>query len=304
MIAALIRTVFAQPDADTARTQLRAVVDQLAPYAPTVAERLQAMETDVLAYTAFPAAHWSKIWSNNPIERLNRELKRRTDVVGIFPDKAIRDPPRRRPPRRDQRRDDRRRTPLHRRRLRRRPHRQHHRTSVARSTPNLTNSYRGTHVVTYTTRRDAIRSRGSQRALSRPMIVPDGRRQSQVPLRMCSKLSRSGVVAGPCVVAGLVAGVGRRRRTRRSEPLAGQDLPSRHGGLPSSRMLGRQRVIVKIEPLLVVRRTRRFAHDPRGTRHEPIPAAATHQTVVTSGLTASATWRPGDRTHANLVVPG
>ena len=87
MIAALIRTVFAQPDAETARTQLRAVVDQLAPYAPAVAERLQAMEDDVLAYTAFPTAHWSKIWSNNPIERLNRELKRRTDVVGIFPNK-------------------------------------------------------------------------------------------------------------------------------------------------------------------------------------------------------------------------
>jgi len=88
MIAALVRTVFAQPDAATARLQLRAVVDQLTPYAPTVAERLEAMETDVLAYTGFPAAHWSKIWSNNPIERLNRELKRRTDVVGIFPDKA------------------------------------------------------------------------------------------------------------------------------------------------------------------------------------------------------------------------
>jgi putative transposase len=88
MIAALVRTVFAQPDADTARSQLRAVVDQLRPYAPTVAERLEAMEHDVLAYTAFPIAHWPKIWSNNPIERLNRELKRRTDVVGIFPDKA------------------------------------------------------------------------------------------------------------------------------------------------------------------------------------------------------------------------
>src|SRR3954470_4975094 len=111
MIAALIRTVFAQPDADSARAQLRAVVDQLGPYAPTVAERLQGMENDVLAYTAFPAAHWSKIWSNNPIERLNRELKRRTDVVGIFPDR-IRHPPRRRSPRRDQRRDDHRRTPL------------------------------------------------------------------------------------------------------------------------------------------------------------------------------------------------
>jgi putative transposase len=88
VIAALIRTIFAQPDAASARTQLRAVVDQLTPYAPAVAERLQAMEDDLLAYTAFPRGHWSKIWSNNPIERLNRELKRRTDVVGIFPDRA------------------------------------------------------------------------------------------------------------------------------------------------------------------------------------------------------------------------
>lgn len=88
MIAALIRTVFAQPDADAARAQLRSVVDQLEPYAPGVATRLAAMEADLLAYTTFPVGHWSKIWSNNPIERLNRELKRRTDVVGIFPDKA------------------------------------------------------------------------------------------------------------------------------------------------------------------------------------------------------------------------
>lgn len=88
VIAALIRTVFVQPDATTATTQLRAVVEQLRPYAPGVADRLEAMETDLLAYAGFPAAHWSKIWSNNPIERLNRELKRRTDVVGIFPDKA------------------------------------------------------------------------------------------------------------------------------------------------------------------------------------------------------------------------
>ncbi len=88
VIAALIRTIFVQPDAATATTQLRAVVEQLRPYAPGVAERLEAMEADLLAYTGFPPAHWSKIWSNNPIERLNRELKRRTDVVGIFPDKA------------------------------------------------------------------------------------------------------------------------------------------------------------------------------------------------------------------------
>jgi putative transposase len=85
VIAALIRTIFAQPDPDAARTQLRAVVDQLHPIAPDVAARLGAMETDLLAYSAFPPGHWSKIWSNNPIERLNRELKRRTDVVGIFP---------------------------------------------------------------------------------------------------------------------------------------------------------------------------------------------------------------------------
>jgi putative transposase len=88
VIAALIRTIFVQPDTKTATAQLRAVVDQLRPYAPAVADRLEKMETDLLAYTAFPPAHWSKIWSNNPIERLNRELKRRTDVVGIFPDKA------------------------------------------------------------------------------------------------------------------------------------------------------------------------------------------------------------------------
>ena len=88
VIAALIRTIFVQPDAATATTQLRAVVEQLRPYAPGVAERLETMEADLLAYTGFPPAHWSKIWSNNPIERLNRELKRRTDVVGIFPDKT------------------------------------------------------------------------------------------------------------------------------------------------------------------------------------------------------------------------
>lgn len=88
VIAALIRTIFVQPDGPTATVQLRAVVEQLRPYAPGVAERLEQMEADLLAYTGFPNGHWPKIWSNNPIERLNRELKRRTDVVGIFPDKA------------------------------------------------------------------------------------------------------------------------------------------------------------------------------------------------------------------------
>jgi putative transposase len=86
VISALISTIFVQPDGALARGQLRAVVDQLERVAPDVAGRLAAMEDDLLAYTAFPPVHWSKIWSNNPIERLNRELKRRTDVVQIFPD--------------------------------------------------------------------------------------------------------------------------------------------------------------------------------------------------------------------------
>ncbi len=86
VISALIRTIFAQPDAPAAKQQLRSVVDQLHQGCPKVAERLAASEADLLAYSAFPREHWPKIWSNNPIERLNRELKRRTNVVQIFPD--------------------------------------------------------------------------------------------------------------------------------------------------------------------------------------------------------------------------
>ena len=85
IVAALIRTIFAQPAPEGAHRQLRAVVDQLETIAPEVAAKLADAENDLLAYTAFPPAHWSKIWSNNPIERLNWELKRRTDVVQIFP---------------------------------------------------------------------------------------------------------------------------------------------------------------------------------------------------------------------------
>jgi transposase-like protein len=88
MVAATIRTVFAQPDASSARDQWRKVADGLQGRFPRVANLMQEAEVDVLAYAAFPAEHWRKIWSNNPIERLNKEIKRRSDVVGIFPNSA------------------------------------------------------------------------------------------------------------------------------------------------------------------------------------------------------------------------
>jgi putative transposase len=88
MVAATIRTVFAQPDPATARETWRRVADSLRAQFPRVAALLDEAEDDVLAYTAFPREHWRQIWSNNPLERLNKEVKRRTDVVGIFPNSA------------------------------------------------------------------------------------------------------------------------------------------------------------------------------------------------------------------------
>lgn len=85
LVAATIRTVFAQPDATSAREQWRRVADGFRPRFPRLAVLLDDAEDEVLAYAAFPAAHWRQIWSNNPLERLNKEVKRRTDVVGIFP---------------------------------------------------------------------------------------------------------------------------------------------------------------------------------------------------------------------------
>ena len=88
MVAATIRTVFAQPDPASAREQWRKVADTLRGRFPRVAGLMEAAEVDLLAYADFPAEHWRKIWSNNPIERLNKEIKRRSDVVGIFPNSA------------------------------------------------------------------------------------------------------------------------------------------------------------------------------------------------------------------------
>jgi putative transposase len=85
MVAATIRTVFAQPTATAARAQWTEVVQGFRERFPRLAALMEAAETDVLAYLAFPREHWRQIWSTNPLERLNREVKRRTDVVGIFP---------------------------------------------------------------------------------------------------------------------------------------------------------------------------------------------------------------------------
>src|SRR5512141_1728271 len=85
VVAAFIATAFAQEDAEAARTQWRQVADQLRPKLPKLAAFLDEAETDVLAYMTFPPQHRTKLHSTNPIERLNCEIKRRTDVVGIFP---------------------------------------------------------------------------------------------------------------------------------------------------------------------------------------------------------------------------
>src|SRR2546423_8246031 len=87
-VATMVRTIFAQPDAETVHEQHRRIVDQLATRFPEAAALLDQAEPDLLAFTAFPKEHWRQLWSNNSLERLNKEIRRRTDVVGIFPDRA------------------------------------------------------------------------------------------------------------------------------------------------------------------------------------------------------------------------
>lgn len=86
MIAATVRTIFAQPDPTSTRDQLRQVVGMLEVRYPAAAEVLAEAEADVTAYASFPQAHWRKIASTNPLERVHKEIKRRSNVVGIFPD--------------------------------------------------------------------------------------------------------------------------------------------------------------------------------------------------------------------------
>jgi transposase-like protein len=85
VVATLVRTIFAQPDSASVWAQHGCVVEQLTEKFPDAATHLADAATDVLAFTTFPKEHWRQIWSNNPQERLNKELRRRTDVVGIFP---------------------------------------------------------------------------------------------------------------------------------------------------------------------------------------------------------------------------
>jgi putative transposase len=85
MVAAAIRTIFAQPTADTVREAVENVAATLDRQLPAVATLLRDAREEITAFADFPQAHWRKIWSTNPLERLNKEVKRRTDVVGIFP---------------------------------------------------------------------------------------------------------------------------------------------------------------------------------------------------------------------------
>ncbi len=88
VVSAFIATAFAQNDADSARQQWRRVADQLRPKVHKLAALMDEAEADVLAYMSFPAPHRAKLHSTNPLERLNGEIKRRTEVVGIFPNEA------------------------------------------------------------------------------------------------------------------------------------------------------------------------------------------------------------------------
>ncbi len=88
MVAAAIRTVFAQPDAAAVADQLDSIATKLGRQFPAVEAMLREAAPDICAFAAFPAAHWKKIWSTNPLERVNKEIKRRTNVVGIFPNEA------------------------------------------------------------------------------------------------------------------------------------------------------------------------------------------------------------------------
>ena len=88
MVAAAIRTIFAQPDAAHVAEQFDTIAGMLGRQFPKVEQLMRDAREDLLAFAVFPPGHWKKIWSTNPLERLNKEIKRRTDVVGVFPNPA------------------------------------------------------------------------------------------------------------------------------------------------------------------------------------------------------------------------
>jgi transposase-like protein len=88
MVLAAIGTIFAQPDAASVAEQFDRIADTLRGQLPDIAAMLEGAREDLLAFSAFPIEHWRKIWSTNPLERVHREIKRRTDVVGVFPNDA------------------------------------------------------------------------------------------------------------------------------------------------------------------------------------------------------------------------
>ena len=88
MVAAAIRTIFAQPDAAHVREQLDVIAGMLGRQLPKVETMLREAAGDITAFADFPVSHWKKVWSTNPLERVNKEIKRRTDVVGVFPNPA------------------------------------------------------------------------------------------------------------------------------------------------------------------------------------------------------------------------
>ncbi len=87
-VATVVRTVFDQADANEVALQFDRVVDGLAEKLPRAAEHLSEAKADLLVFTAYPREIWRQIWSSNPQERLNKEIRRRTDIVGIFPDRG------------------------------------------------------------------------------------------------------------------------------------------------------------------------------------------------------------------------
>ena len=88
LVATLVRSIFAQPEQEAVWAQHGRIVEQLQERFPQAAALLADVGSEVLAFADFPKEHWRQIWSNNPQERLNREVRRRTDVVGIFPNRA------------------------------------------------------------------------------------------------------------------------------------------------------------------------------------------------------------------------